>query len=209
MNFELNLHLVLIRNWDPATCSKTKEQQNKFYLLFQEFSNVNVGSIFLESVDFFQAYEIYCSKQVSVWTLLRSQTSFLGLSAVRLDLWVYCTETVAVTVNYSERRRKNATAPGHERAKRPNARTISASNFYSLLTNYHTFLSLSVLRIHRYITHRWEKLCRTSCVSLTISFTLNNFENLWIIIILPNVATVKTQANTNKQLIRFCVIWAQ
>ncbi|RMX44781.1 hypothetical protein pdam_00009192 [Pocillopora damicornis] len=28
-----------------------------------EFSNVNVGRILLESVDFFQAYEIYCSKQ--------------------------------------------------------------------------------------------------------------------------------------------------
>lgn len=34
------------------------------FCFFQEFCEVNVGSIFLESVDFFQAYEIYCSKQV-------------------------------------------------------------------------------------------------------------------------------------------------
>ncbi|KAK3742178.1 hypothetical protein QZH41_012073, partial [Actinostola sp. cb2023] len=38
----------------------------------EEFSQVNVGSIFLESVDFFQSYEIYCTKQNSSSLLLES-----------------------------------------------------------------------------------------------------------------------------------------
>lgn len=38
----------------------------------EEFSEVNVGAIFLESVDFFQAYELYCSKQTSASSLLES-----------------------------------------------------------------------------------------------------------------------------------------
>ncbi|RMX46689.1 hypothetical protein pdam_00023912 [Pocillopora damicornis] len=33
--------------------------------IFSEFSNVNIGSILSESADFFQAYEIYCSKGVN------------------------------------------------------------------------------------------------------------------------------------------------
>ena len=60
----------------PKTCVKAFFfcLSSQFYISvlfcfsFQEFSNVNVGSIFLESVDFFQAYEIYCSKQVRVLT---------------------------------------------------------------------------------------------------------------------------------------------
>ena len=37
---------------------------SSFFITCNEFSNVNVWSILSESVDFFQAYEIYCSKQV-------------------------------------------------------------------------------------------------------------------------------------------------
>ena len=37
---------------------------SSFFIACSKFSNVNVWSILSESVDFFQAYEIYCSKQV-------------------------------------------------------------------------------------------------------------------------------------------------
>jgi len=56
----------------------------------EEFSNVNVGSIFLESVDFFQAYEIYCSKQTAASALLESLQKKTEL--LRIFLNVTCRE---------------------------------------------------------------------------------------------------------------------
>ncbi|XP_068688974.1 serine-rich adhesin for platelets-like isoform X2 [Montipora foliosa] len=56
----------------------------------EEFSEVNVGVIFLESVDFFQAYEIYCAKQTAASSLLESLQKKTEL--LRIFLNVTCRE---------------------------------------------------------------------------------------------------------------------
>jgi hypothetical protein len=43
-----------------------------FIDLFQELCHMNVGKVFVENVEFLQAYELYCCRQPEAMSLLES-----------------------------------------------------------------------------------------------------------------------------------------